>query len=374
MNIITCKHCGKDIELSEALMHQVEEKVKKEVTKDVAQEIEKARLEEGEKVKKELELQNKEEVEKLKQQNAEFRVQELKLREEKQKLEEAKKQMEVENARTLDEERKKIEEKTHRDFEEAQRLKDKEKEMQIENLKRMLEEANRKASGVSQQVQGEVLEVDLEEALSRNFPNDEVAGIAKGVKGGDIFQTVRNSFGKTAGAILWETKRAKWSPSWLPKLREDTRKVGATYAILVSEELPKEMDKFGLIDGVLVTTYIYALPLAYILRRDMMLIAQAKSTAANKDEKVEKLYTYLQSDTFRHRFEAYVEGIVEMQRDLETEKRSAQRLWKKREFQITRTLDNISNMYGELQGIMGSSLPDIKMLSLESGEDEVPVN
>lgn len=370
MNTIICKHCGKEIEITEALLHQVEEKVKKEVSKDIEREIEKVRLETEEKTKKEFESQNKEEVEKLKKQNEEFRNLELKLREEKQKLEEAKKQMEIETARTLDSERKKIEERTHKEFEESQRMKDKEKEMQIENLKRMLDEAQRKASGVSQQVQGEVLELDLEEQLKSAFTTDSIEPVAKGVRGGDITQVVKNSMGKIAGSILWETKRAKWTPSWLAKLREDTRKVGATSAILVTEDIPKEIDNFGFIEGVLVTTYHYAIPLAVLVRRGIMQTAAAKSAAANKDETLEMVYQYLQSDAFRHRIEGYVEGVREMKMDLDSERRSLERIWKKREMQIAKAEINIAKLYGELQGIMGSSLPDIKILSLDSGLDD----
>lgn len=377
MNTIVCKHCGKDIELSEALMHQVEEKVKKEVSKDVELEIEKARIDEAAKVKQAIELENKEEVEKLKQQNAEFRVQELKLREEKLQLEETKKQMEVENARKLDEERKRIEEKAQRDFEEAQRLKDKEKEMQIDNLKRMLEEANRKASGVSQQVQGEVMEIDLEEQLVKAFPTDTIEAIAKGVKGGDILQTVKNSQGKVAGSILWETKRAKWTPSWIPKLREDTRKVGATSSILVSEELPKGIESFGFYETMLVTSFAYALSLAIIVRRGLMQTAAAKHAAENKEEKLEIVYQYLQSDAFRHRIEGYVESITGMKQDLDYERRAMERIWKKREMQILKAESSLSKLSGELEGLMGDSFPTIKNLSLESGmedDEEAPLN
>lgn len=374
MNTITCKHCGKEIEISEALLHQVEEKVKREVSKDVEREIEKAKKEAGEAVKKEIEEKNHEELEKLKKQNDEYRELEIKLRAERQQLEESKKQMELDVARKIDEERKKIEEKAHREFEETQRMKEKEKDMQIENLKRMLEEANRKASGVSQQVQGEVLEVDLEEQLREAFPTDSIEPVAKGVRGGDIVQVVKNSMGKVAGSILWETKRAKWSPSWLAKLREDTRKVGASSAILVSEDLPKDITSFGFVDTVLVTSYAYAVSLAIIVRRGIMQTAAAKSAAESKDETLEMVYQYLQSDAFRHRIEGYVESITTMREDLESERRSMERIWKRREMQIVKAELSISKLSGELEGIMGSNFPTIKQLSLDSGaeEDERP--
>ncbi len=374
MNTIICKHCGKEIEITEALLHQVEDKVKREVSKDLEKEIQKARLEAEEKAKSEFAKKNSEEIEKLKKQNEEFRQQELKLLEEKKKLEEKEKEMELENARKLDEERKKIEERTQKEFEESQRMKDKEKEMQIENLKRMLEEANRKASGVSQQVQGEVLELDLEEQLKNAFPTDSIEPVAKGVRGGDIVQVVKNSMGKVAGTILWETKRARWTPSWLPKLREDARKVSASSSILVSEDLPKEIASFGFVDQVLVSSYQYAVSLAVIVRRGIMQTAAAKSAAESKDETLEMVYQYLQSDAFRHRIEGYVESISLMRVDLDSERRSMERIWKRREMQIMKAELSISKLSGELEGIMGSSFPTVKPLSLGATieDDEKP--
>ncbi len=370
MDTIVCKHCGKEIEITEALLHQVEEKVKKEVSKDVQKEIENARVEALEKAKSEFEKKNSEELERLKKQNEEFKKIELKLQEDKQKFEFEKKQLELENAKKLFEER----EKAQKEFEESQRMKDKEKDMQIDNLKRMLEEANRKASGVSQQVQGEVLELDLEEQLRQAFPTDSIEPVAKGTRGGDILQVVRNSMGKTAGSILWETKRAKWSSSWLPKLRDDMRIASATTSILVSEDLPKEIKDFGFMETVLITSYPFAITLAQLIRRGIMQTAAAKSAAENKDETLEMVYQYLQSDAFHHRIDGYNESIKTMREDLESEKRSMERIWKRREMQIVKAGSSIAKLAGELEGIMGSSFPTIKSLSLDSGieDDEKP--
>ena len=97
-------------------------------------------------------------------------------------------------------------------------------------------------------------------------------------------------------------------------------------------------------------------------------IAVAKQTTANKDENLELLFEYFQSEAFRHRFEAFAEGITQMQIDLDFEKRSMERVWKKRDIQIKRMVLNASRMYGELQGIMGNTLPDIKVLTLSEGD------
>lgn len=373
MDIIVCKHCGKEIEISEALLHQVEEKVKKDVSKNVELKYKKELSEEKEKFQKELlEKQNLEfdslqkELLEQKKKNDEFREKELELRNEKRKIEEEKKELALEIERKLDEERKRIEEKVAKEEEERYRMKSREQEMQIENLKKSLEEANRKASGVSQQVQGEVLEIDLEENLKTTFPTDSIEPIAKGVRGGDILQIVKNSQGKIAGSILWETKRAKWTPAWLAKLRDDARKVSATSSILVSEDFPKEIHSFGFMDSVLVTNYSYATALAVIVRRGIMQTAAAKSAAENKDETLEMVYQYLQSDNFRHRIEGYIESIATMKNDLDSERRSMERIWKRREMQISKAETSMARLSGELEGIMGASFPTIKPLTLEA--------
>ena len=182
-------------------------------------------------------------------------------------------------------------------------------------------------------------------------------------------QKVRNQNGKLAGVILWETKRAKWTKFWIPKLKEDGRKNDATMIVLVCENPPSEIDNFKVIEGVIVTSITYCLSIASVLRRNLMLIAQAKSASVNKDEKLEMLYEYIQSDAFRHRFEAFADGVKTMEEDLLTERRSMERIWKKRETELKRMQLNTSRMFGELQGVMDNKLPDIKTLELDSGKD-----
>ncbi len=358
-NTIKCEECGNEIEISQAIRHEIEEQIKEKVVKEVSE-------------KQSFELTDlQKQLEEQKKKNDEFVQKELELRKQARELEEKEKNLELATARKIDEERKKIEEKITQDEEEKYRLKFKEQEEEKESLKRKIEELNRKATlSGSQQLQGEALELDFEEKLRQTFPSDMIEPVGKGVRGGDILQVVKNNFGKVSGKILWETKRAKWSPSWLVKLRDDARSSEASISVLVTEELPKDIKTFGVIDGVLITGYSYTLPLAFILRRQLNAIFQAKQTTANKDEKLERIYIYLQSDMFRHHIEAFVESAVADQQDLETEKRSMQRVWKKRETQIQRTIENLTNMYGELQGMMGNSLPDIKALSLPSGDEE----
>src|SRR3989344_2578659 len=356
-----CPHCKKEVEISQALRHQVEEDLRKNLEDSIKKELEEKTATEVKDLKRQL-------IEKDEKVN-ELREQELKLREERRKLEEKEKDLKLDLQRQLDEERRKIEEAVLKNALEEHRLKDLEKDKKLQEALEKVKELQTQMQQGSQQTQGEVLELDIEEKLRSTFIYDAIVPIGKGVQGADIIQKVKNQSGKLAGIILWETKRAKWPPSWTPKLKEDGKKNDATMVVLVSENLPKDIEFFKVVDGVLITSITYAIPLANILRRNLMFIAAAKSGSEHKDEKLEMLYEYIQSDAFRHRFEAFADGVKAMEEDLLTERRSMERIWKKRETQLKRMQLNTSRMFGELQGVMDNKLPDIKTLELDSGEE-----
>ena len=373
---IKCPYCHKLFEPNQAFKHELEEKLlaeaevkhRKEIEQIKEKVAEKAKIEAQESVTGQLKDQA-EQITKFKKRAEVAEEEELKIRKEKRQLLEDTEKFEIEKQRQIDKERATIIKQTTKAIEEKDRLKIAEYEKKLKDMSEDLKRAQAKGEQGSQQLQGEVLELDLEKGLEIACPDDKIIPVRKGARGADIIQKVRGKSGRIAGVILWETKRAKWSPSWIAKLREDTRKEDASVAVLVSINLPANIDNFKQERGIIICSYHYALPLAGVLRRSILQIAVAKQTAESKDENLEMLYQYLQSEAFRHRFEAFAEGIVQMQDDLESEKRSIERVWKKRETQIRKTLINASRMYGELQGTMGNALPDIKTLSLP-GETE----
>lgn len=371
-NKIKCPKCGESFEPSEAYRHQMEEEAMANLNKKHEEEIEQVKKEATEKAQEKLlkDLKDKDgRIGELTERAEKAESEELKIRKEKRELQEAKEKFELEKERQLDKERDKIRASAVEEIQEKDRFKFAEYEKKISDMSKALEEAKRKGSQGSQQLQGEVLEEDVENLLKDAFPNDEIIPIGKGQQGGDIIQKVKGKTGRTAGLILWETKRAGWQKTWLSKLREDARKEEATVSVLLSVNLPKDVTDFKLMEGVVVCSYKYALPLASILRRSVLHIAFAKQTAENKDENLEMLYEYLQSEAFRHRFEAFAEGIVNMESDLDYERRAMERVWKKREVQIKKMKINAARMYGELQGVVGNALPDIKIFSLPQGKE-----
>lgn len=280
-------------------------------------------------------------------------------------LDDAQRELDLTIEKRVNESLAAVRDKAKQDAEEALKFKVAERDQTISSLQKQIDELQRKAEQGSQQLQGEVLEIALEELLRRYFPFDEITPVAKGIHGGDVVQTVRDATGTEAGQILWESKRTKnWSDGWLPKLRDDQRAAKAQVAILVSIELPKEVTTFRHIDGVWVTSSPCAIPLASALRNALIEIAAAKRSVEGRNDKMELLYTYLSGQEFRHRVEGIVEAFVTLREDLEAEKRATQRMWAKREKQLERATAQTAGMYGDLSGIIGASLPSLKVLDV----------
>ena len=380
VNTIKCPNCGKNIEITEAFRHQIEEEVLGDISKKHKEDLEKVRIQAEDKVKKELEEKSFIEIEDLRKELqekdekvSELRENELKLREERRKLEEREKELRLEVQRQLDEGRKKIEEGVLRQAVEEHRLKDMEKDKVIQDLRNSLEEARRKAQQGSQQLQGEILELDLEETLRKSFPNDSIEPVGKGIKGADVRQIVKSPKGYICGTVLWETKRTKtWSDSWVAKLKSDLRAEKANIPVIVSQALPIEIEGgFGLKDGVWVCGFNQALPMAVILRKNLLDLGFQKAVSAHKGDKADYLYEYITSHEFRQQVEALAEVYKEMQDELNKEKASFERIWKAREGQLRRLITSTANVVGSIQGRVGSSALQIKGLEfneLESGE------
>jgi len=237
-------------------------------------------------------------------------------------------------------------------------------------MQKQIEELKRKADQGSQQLQGEVQELELEDLLEARFPLDEITPVPKGEFGGDVLQAVRGPAGEACGTILWETKRTRnWSDGWLAKLRADQRAARADIAVLVSQALPREVDGFGLVDQVWVVAPRLAFPVAMTLRESLIEIARARQASQGLQTKTELVYQYLTGPRFRQRIQGIVEAFDTLRSDLEAERKLLTRQWAKREAQIDRVMQGTLGMYGDLQGIAGQGLQAIEGLEVQALED-----
>lgn len=284
-------------------------------------------------------------------------------------LDDAKREMELTIEKRIQEGLDATREQARKEAEEQLKLKVMEKEQTITAMQRQIEELKRKAEQGSQQLQGEVQELELEALLKAKFPHDGIEPVPKGEHGGDVLQCVVGPLGLACGTIIWESKRTKnWSDGWLVKLREDQRTAKAEIAIIVSQALPKEVDTFDLLDGVWVTHPKAALPIAMLLRQSLIEVAAARQASEGQQTKMELVYQYLTGPSFRQRVQAIVEAFSSMQEDLDREKKVIMKQWAKRDEQIERVMQATVGMYGDLQGIAGKTLQEVEGLELKALE------
>ena len=280
-------------------------------------------------------------------------------------LDDAKRELELTVAKRVQDELSEVRTQAKREAEEGLKLKVAEKDQTIASMQQKIEELKQKADQGSQQLQGEVLELELENLLRTKFPFDTIEPVPKGEFGGDTLQRVISQSGVMSGTILWESKRTKnWSNGWLVKLREDQRTAKAEISVLVSQALPEGIETFDVVDGVWVTHPRAILPVATILRHTLLQVSNARLISEGQQTKAEMVYQYLTGPRFKQRVEAIVEAFSSMQEDLDKERKAIMKQWAKRDEQIERVMNATVGMYGDLQGIAGKSIQEIEGLEL----------
>jgi len=385
---VICPQCNSEIPLTKAITSQIEQQLRNtfeneykerfdQAEKQYSEQIEQLKVEAKRKAAEEIEL----EINDLKNQIAEkseklkkAQENELSLRERQREIDEKIENFELEFARKVGEEKKKIEEELKKKLDDDFRLKEADKDKQIADMRRQIDELKRKAEQGSQQTQGEVLEIELENVLKQKFPFDQIEPVPKGLSGADLIHKVCNDGGIYCGTIVWETKRTKnWSNSWIPKLKDDKLKVNAEIGAILTQALPDGIKNFGHLEGIWVTDYYSLYGVATALRMHLIQINNERVIQTGKEGKKEILYNYLSGQEFRQKVTAIAESFIQMQHDLEKEKRAMQRIWAKREKQIERVFENTSRIYGDLEGIIGKPIFQIEGYDLEAlpeGEEE----
>jgi hypothetical protein len=394
---IKCPNCGHQFEPNEAIREEVEKELrskavdwqkKKNEEFQLKLEDEKRKIQQSleENLRKNiagdfenkvrlLEQNNKENEEKLKiarQKEADFlrKEQELKNREE---------EIELNVQRTLQKEREKLTEDLRKIEEQKVAARDteyqmkvKELEKQLEDQKKLADEMRRKAEQGSTQLQGEVQELALEEMLKLAFPFDLISEVGKGVRGADCIQTVRNNFGQECGKIIYESKRTStFGPDWIEKLKADMRSLGANIAVIVTKTMPKDMDCFGIKDGVWVCSFPEVKALAGVLRDGVIRVFDAAKNQENKGDKMHMLYDYLISGEFAEQWKAIREGFMSMKLSIQRERDAMEKLWKAREKQLEKVLLNAAHIRGSIEGISGMDAINLNLLDNEKEIDEL---
>jgi len=380
MSTIKCPECRNEIEINAALQGQIEEQVLKAVHEKHAAQLEQVKADALVQARQKLAADQeamvaslKEEAEEGKEANKKLREQLAELMQQLREERRAKENAELEMQKKLAEEEGKIREDAMKQAQEKQRLDIAARDKTISDLQKSLEEAQRKATQGSQQLQGEIMELDLEQALADAFRDDDILPVAKGVNGADIKHVVKSPRGTECGILLWEIKRTKnWVDSWIPKLKEDLRSAKANIPIIVTEAMPKQVvEDMGLVNGVWVCKPQLAIILATLLRKSLLDAGLQKALAQNRGTKAEALFGYVTSHEFVHQIESMVDTYQEMTTQIAKEKMAFQKIWAQREAQAHSLLMGTAHIVGSMQGHIGqASMPKIKGLDLlEAGDN-----
>jgi hypothetical protein len=411
---ISCPNCGTSIDVNDILSHQLEEQIQKKYhaqladsqkeikTKELQLATEKAQFEEKklrenelfqDRVDSKLKEERKVIEEKLKiklqadqadqfkslqdelnqksEQVKELNASKAEIERLKREKDEVKSQVEAEAQKQLTVAIQSERDKIKKSEEEKTELVILELKKQLEDQKRLTEEMKRKQEQGSMQLQGEVQELAIEDWLATSFPLDTIDEIKKGARGGDCIQIVNTREIQNCGTIYYESKRTKdFQPSWIQKFKADIREKGANIGVLVTDVMPSDMQRMGLKDGIWICTFEEFKGLANVLRESIIQLSNAIVSQENRGDKMHLLYDFLTSNQFRMQVEAIVEGFSQLKNDLETEKRSMQRIWKQREKQIEKVITNTIDMYGSIRGIAGNAVQAVRTLELMSPEFE----
>jgi hypothetical protein len=305
---------------------------------------------------------------------ADVRSRELQLLKDKHALQDRANELDIEVARKLDASRAELELRIRAQERERSELESTELRKRLTDMQEQLAEAQRKGAQGSQQLQGEVLELTLQEDLEAAFALDSIEEVRKGARGGDVIQRVMTRSGQPAGVLLWEAKRAKdWSPQWVTKLKEDMRAAGADVGILVSVGpcYPRHWEEgtlFDLHEDVWVTSWSTAVQLATALRSGLLEVHKQRVASAGKGEKMEAVYDYLTSSQFSNKLKAVYGAFHRMRQELEAEKSQTLQRWARREKQLQSGVAELVGVAGDIQGLAQQDLPLLEM------EDTVPVD
>jgi hypothetical protein len=298
---------------------------------------------------------------------AQLRTEQLQLREERQQLKDEKEALTLEVRKQVDAQLTQREALVRAQEQERNALDKAELQKKLDDVSAQMAEMQRKAEQGSQQLQGEVLELALEEGLRRAFPLDRIEEVKKGQRGGDVVHHVQSRSGARAGVLLWETKRATvWNAQWLVKLKEDMRAAGADAGVLVTlgNALPKDWTagtQFGLVDDVWVVTWPVAVQLAEVLRAGLLDVHKQRLASAGKGEKMEAVYDYVTSPQFAQKLKAVLESFQRMREELEAEKNQTQQRWARREKQLEAGKAALLGVGGEIQGLAQQDLPQLEL-------------
>jgi hypothetical protein len=152
------------------------------------------------------------------------------------------------------------------------------------------------------------------------------------------------------------------------------RREKADLVVIVSDVVPKGVELFDCCDDVWVVSPPCVVPVAKALRAGLLETANARRAAEGRRTNAERAYDYLLGPDFVQRLKGIAEPFVQLQTDLEAERRALTQRWARRQKQIDRVLEAAFGMFGDIEALAGSTLPGLKAIDITprqtTGDDD----
>jgi hypothetical protein len=194
-------------------------------------------------------------------------------------------------------------------------------------LRARIAELERQADTRSAYDRGVDHEHDVLGMLRSAFPTDRIDHHGRG---GDVLQVVMHG-DREIDPILYECKNeGAWKNAWLTKLKQDGRKRGTPYLVLVTRRLPAKASAFCVRDDIAICEPAHAVDIARIVRQWVISAYRADTAAKDAPEKARRLYNYLAGTEFRASFTEILVCANQLDTQDATERSQHERGWEKR--------------------------------------------
>lgn len=370
---LNCPHCGNELQMTDLMRTRLNESLREENRRALNEALENQRKaieeEHSAMMRGEIEKAINEQTRMIEKQRTELEF--LRETERKKAEEDAETQkviyllkkelMEKETVM-----RRKLAESIEETYNNARKDVESENEKTVSTLKKQLQDVTKinndlkqKLEQGSQQLQGEISELMLEDCLRTEFPFDDIVEIPKGRSGADIIQTVCSTTGKRCGKIVWESKNVKqWNNGFIPKLRNDLQQENGDVAILVSNVFGKEMAEFTSVDGVWLVRPSNAMSMARIMRDNLIRISEIQYIAERRDSIQGQVFELFTSQAFRNRMMDIGLKYRALEREITKTKDSMERHWKAQRKLIDELVGSTNEILGDVDSVMALTEPN----------------
>ena len=202
----------------------------------------------------------------------------------------------------------------------------------------------------SGELEGEVLELAVENQLRNLHPRDNIKEVKRGNYGADIEQSVLTNTGSIAGKILWECKKhKKWQNSWLNTIRKNALEFNADTMVIVTTTMPKGMETFGKIDDVFICKYSEVPVVSQLLNHAVLKAHRDNQRGEHMMSIHERVSEYISGPEFAMVMRVVIKAYEDFEDDLRKEEQYMKTRWKSRRIYLSEVIDSITSLAGKLE-------------------------